>query len=86
MGSLDPGKILGLHHHAEDAEFYYVLSGRAKVTVEEELIDAEPGTAIYIPVAAKHSILNDGEEKFVFLYGLNADTRRYVYDISKDEV
>jgi mannose-6-phosphate isomerase-like protein (cupin superfamily) len=59
-----------------------VLSGNAKVTVDDEEIDAAPGTAIYIPVASKHKILNDGEEKFVFIYGLNADTRRYVYDES----
>ncbi|UCD45935.1 MAG: cupin domain-containing protein [Candidatus Bathyarchaeota archaeon] len=80
VGSLDPGKILGLHHHPEDAEFYYVLSGSAKVTVDDEEIDATPGTAIYIPAAAKHRILNDGGEKFVFVYGLNAGTRRHVYD------
>ena len=86
LGRLEPGKILGLHHHKDDAEFYYVLEGRAKVTVEDELIDATPGTAIYIPVAAKHSILNDGKEKFVFLYGLNADPRRYTYDITIDQV
>ena len=36
VGSLDPGRILDLHHHQEDAEFYYVLSGNAKVTVDEE--------------------------------------------------
>jgi len=86
LGSLPPGKILGLHHHADDAEFYYVLSGRAKVTVDDEEIDATPGTAIYIPVASKHSILNHSDEDFVFLYGLNADTRRYTYDITVDEV
>jgi mannose-6-phosphate isomerase-like protein (cupin superfamily) len=40
-----------------------VLSGRAKVTVDDEEIDATPGTAIYIPVASKHKILNDGGEK-----------------------
>ena len=74
-----------MHNHPEDAEFYYVLSGTAKVTVDEEEIDATPNTAIYIPVAAKHKILNDGEEKFVFLYGLNADTRRYVYDVPLKE-
>lgn len=85
VGSLDPGRILGLHHHEEDAEFYYVLSGRAKVTVDDEEIDATPGTAIYIPVAAKHKILNDGGEKFVFVYGLNAETRRYVYDESLND-
>jgi len=85
LGSLDPGKILDLHHHPEDAEFYYVLEGEAEVTVDEELIDATPGTAIYIPAAAKHKIVNDGDEKFVFLYGLNSDTRRYVYDVPLKE-
>ena len=85
LGSLDPGKVLDLHNHPEDAEFYYVLSGTAKVTVDEEEIDATPDTAIYIPAAAKHKILNDGEEKFVFLYGLNADTRRDVYDVPLPE-
>ena len=85
LGSLDPGKILDLHHHPEDAEFYYVLEGDAKVTVDEEVIDATPGTAIYIPAAAKHKIVNDGDEKFVFLYGLNSDTRRYVYDVPLKE-
>ncbi|MBN2336196.1 cupin domain-containing protein [Candidatus Bathyarchaeota archaeon] len=85
LGRLDPGKVLDLHHHQEDAEFYYVLEGNAKVTIDEELIDATPGTAIYIPVAAKHKIVNDSDEKFVFLYGLNAETRRYVYDVPLKE-
>jgi mannose-6-phosphate isomerase-like protein (cupin superfamily) len=80
IGELDPGRVLGLHHHVGDAEFYYVLSGRATVTVGDEEIDATPGTAIYIPPSAKHKILNDGKEKFVMVYGLNAPTRRYVWD------
>lgn len=80
VGELDPGRVLGLHHHVGDAEFYYVLSGRATITVEEKEIDATPGTAIYIPPSAKHKILNDGKEKFVMVYGLNAPTRRYVWD------
>ena len=80
VGELDPGRVLGLHHHVGDAEFYYVLSGRATITVEDKEIDAAPGTAIYIPPSAKHKILNDGKEKFVMVYGLNAPTRRYVWD------
>jgi mannose-6-phosphate isomerase-like protein (cupin superfamily) len=80
VGELDPGRVLGLHHHVGDAEFYYVLSGRATITVEEKEINATPGTAIYIPPSAKHKILNDGKEKFVMVYGLNAPTRRYVWD------
>jgi len=80
FGELPPGKVLGLHHHVGDAEFYYVLSGRAKVTVEDLEVDATPGTAIYIPPDAKHSIVNESREKFVILYGLNAPTRRFVWD------
>jgi mannose-6-phosphate isomerase-like protein (cupin superfamily) len=80
VGELEPGRILGLHHHVGDAEFYYVLSGRATITVGDKEVDATPGTAIYIPPSAKHKILNDGKEKFVMVYGLNAPTRRYVWD------
>jgi mannose-6-phosphate isomerase-like protein (cupin superfamily) len=80
LGELPSGKILGLHHHEDDAEFYYVISGRATITLDDKEIDATPGTAIYIPKGAKHRILNDGDEKFVMLYGLNAPTRRYVWD------
>jgi mannose-6-phosphate isomerase-like protein (cupin superfamily) len=71
---------LGLHHHVGDAEFYYVLSGRAKVTVGDLEVDASPGTAIYIPESAPHMIENDGDENFVMVYGLNAPTRRFVWD------
>jgi oxalate decarboxylase/phosphoglucose isomerase-like protein (cupin superfamily) len=85
VGELPPGKILGLHHHVGDAEFYYVISGRATVTVEDMEIDATPGTAIYIPESAKHMIVNDGDETFVMVYGLNAPTRRYVWDQELDE-
>ncbi|MFH0850448.1 MAG: cupin domain-containing protein [Candidatus Bathyarchaeota archaeon] len=80
LGELPPGRVLGLHHHVGDAEFYYVLSGRAKVTVEDMEVDATPGTAIYIPPSAKHSIVNDGTENFVMVYGLDAPTRRFVWD------
>jgi len=80
IGELNPGRTLGLHHHVDDAEFYYVISGRAKVTVEDLEIDATPGTAIYIPPSPTHKLVNDGDEKFILIYGLNAPTRRYVWD------
>ena len=80
VGELSPGKHLGLHHHEDDDEFYYVIGGRAKVTVDDEEIDAYPGTAIFMPAKSKHRIINDGKEKFVFVYGLNAPTRRYTWD------
>jgi len=81
IGELDPGRVLDLHHHVGDAEFYYVIGGRAKVTVEDLEIDATPGTAIYIPPSAKHKIVNDSDEKFIMIYGLNASTRRFVFPI-----
>src|SRR3990170_5480817 len=58
VGELYPGRRLGLHHHEDDDEFYYVISGRAKVTVDDEEIDAYPGTAIFMPAKSKHQIIN----------------------------
>jgi mannose-6-phosphate isomerase-like protein (cupin superfamily) len=71
IAELDPGDIHYLHHHEKEAEFYYVVSGSAKVTVDEEEIAATPGTLIYMPPGTKHKIVNDGKETFVIMWGFN---------------
>ena len=36
IAELDPGEVHLLHYHPKEAELYYVLSGYAKVRVENE--------------------------------------------------
>ena len=57
-----------IHLHTDAAEFYYVVAGRAKFTVGDQVIDGTPGTSMYMPVGLPHAIQT--EDSFVeVLYG-----------------
>ncbi|RAL00709.1 cupin domain-containing protein [Aspergillus ibericus CBS 121593] len=55
------------HRHAQ-AELYYVLKGRATVTIDGHPHHVEKGTAVFIPGDAEHSVVNDGDQEFEWLY------------------
>ena len=55
-----PGEGPPLHVHPEQDEFIYVLDGTFTVRLEEELIDAEPGSFIFIPRGTPHTWKNAG--------------------------
>lgn len=61
------GESLKAHRHSEP-ENYYTLSGRGVVTVEDQAIAVEAGTAIYIPGHAEHQIENIEAEDLLILY------------------
>ena len=63
MGILElaPGAIYSAHAHPAP-ELYYVMSGSARWTVNEDTFDAEPGTAIYHAPDALHRMINTGDE------------------------
>jgi oxalate decarboxylase/phosphoglucose isomerase-like protein (cupin superfamily) len=71
IAKLDPGKIHLLHHHEGASELYYVLKGKGKFTVDEEVFDATPGTGIYMPPGTKHRIENVGEVTLEFFFAYN---------------
>lgn len=45
-----------------------MLKGKARVNVGDEWIDADEGTEIFIPKGMNHSVVNNGDEDFEFLY------------------
>ena len=63
MGVLElaPGAIYSAHAHPAP-ELYYVMSGTARWTVNEDTFDVEPGTAIYHAPEALHRMINTGDE------------------------
>jgi quercetin dioxygenase-like cupin family protein len=52
---LKPGSRLEPHRH-DSHEFYYLLSGRAVMTIEAESQEVGPGDLVHIPRNAVHSI------------------------------
>jgi mannose-6-phosphate isomerase-like protein (cupin superfamily) len=70
---MDPGMTHPLHLHAASAEFYYVLSGKALVTLGDTSVPAGPGTGMYIPCGMPHAISTDeqSDEAVELLYSFS---------------
>ena len=62
-----PGSRLSYQRHAQRAEHWYVVSGRALVTLDGLDIGVNAGEAIDIPVGGAHRIMNFGNETLVFI-------------------
>jgi mannose-6-phosphate isomerase-like protein (cupin superfamily) len=55
------------HFHPQTEEIYYILAGRGRMRIGDELHDVGPGDAIAIPPGAVHQIANTGGEELKFL-------------------
>jgi mannose-6-phosphate isomerase-like protein (cupin superfamily) len=42
------------HHHDDEDEFFYVVSGRFLIDLEDRTIDLAPGQAVVIPKGVQH--------------------------------
>jgi mannose-6-phosphate isomerase len=62
-----PGKRLSYQKHSKRAEHWFVVSGQAKVTLDDHEIIVTAGNAIDIPIGAAHRVENDGAEVLVFI-------------------
>jgi mannose-6-phosphate isomerase-like protein (cupin superfamily) len=60
------GSFVGEHHHADDEEVFFIISGQGVMNVdgEEKLIG--PGSAVLTLSGSTHSIRNDGPEELRF--------------------
>jgi mannose-6-phosphate isomerase len=62
-----PGKRLSYQKHAQRAEHWVVVAGKAKVTLDDRDIIVNPGEAIDIAIGAAHRVENPGDETLVFI-------------------
>lgn len=62
-----PGKRLSYQKHAQRAEHWYVVQGRALMTLDGREIELGPGEAIDIAIGAAHRIENPGEDRLIFI-------------------
>jgi mannose-6-phosphate isomerase len=62
-----PGKRLSYQKHSKRAEHWFVVSGTAKVTLDDQEITVRAGEAIDIPVTSAHRVENAGAEPLVFI-------------------
>lgn len=82
IAEIPPGESLLLHHH-EPEETYYVISGNGHMQIDDSESDVCPGSTIYIPPNAKHSIRCTGKEPLVFIFTFARDSFdqiTYIFD------
>jgi mannose-6-phosphate isomerase-like protein (cupin superfamily) len=62
-----PGKRLSLQRHGLREEHWYILSGQALVTRNQDKIQLKKGEAVDIPQGAVHRIENIGSSNVTFI-------------------
>ncbi len=61
-GTVKAGYALGGATHEED-EIYYILSGKGKLQLDDEIIDVYGGQVIFIPAGCFHALDNRGSDE-----------------------
>jgi mannose-6-phosphate isomerase-like protein (cupin superfamily) len=61
------GKRLSYQKHAQRAEHWVVVSGTAKVTLDDKELIVLAGEAIDIEIGSAHRVENPGEDLLVFI-------------------
>jgi quercetin dioxygenase-like cupin family protein len=66
----DPGEGPPLHVPRDEDEFIYILEGRFRVKLGDELIEAAPGSFVFIPRGTPHTWQNVGDARARFFAGV----------------
>lgn len=53
-----PGHKLSLQYHNKRSEIWYIESGFAKVTIDDDILKMTDGSSINIPIKASHRVEN----------------------------
>ena len=69
LNCFEPGQSQPVHAHAGADKFYYVVSGRARITVGEESREVGPGVVVWAPAEVPHGV-DETLERTVLLVGI----------------
>lgn len=61
------GEATAAHYHPQAEEIYYLLEGRGRMQIEDEIREVGPGDAIAIPPGQRHQITTISAEPLRFL-------------------
>ncbi len=63
---MEPGGGMPKHTNTVEHE-QYVLAGRARIGIGDDVVDVESGSVVYIPAGTPHWYTVEGDEQFEFL-------------------
>ena len=64
---VNPGAALSLQSHVHRAEHWVVVSGTAKVTIDDDVKLVSENQSVYIPLGVKHRLENPGKTPMVLI-------------------
>lgn len=64
---ITPGKRLSYQRHRRRAEHWYIVAGRARVTLDDVVHERGVGDTIEVPRGGWHRVENPGREPLVFI-------------------
>ncbi len=62
-----PGHKLSLQSHRYRAEHWVIVKGKARVTLDDEVLDLQVNQSVYIPIGAKHRLENESATESLHL-------------------
>lgn len=62
-----PGQRLSLQYHRHRAENWVIIAGEGEVTLNEQNIKVGAGDHVFIPLGARHRVLNSSDEALKIL-------------------
>lgn len=62
-----PGKLSPKHYHKIFEESYYILKGKARVTIDDREVFLSPGQTLLIMPGEVHQLFNDGPDTLELL-------------------
>jgi quercetin dioxygenase-like cupin family protein len=69
LNCFEPGQSQKVHAHAGADKFYYVCTGRARLTVGEEIREVVEGEIVWAPAGVPHGVV-EALERTVLLVGI----------------
>lgn len=60
--TIEPDRQISYQSHAKRSEHWTIVRGRGEVILDDRVIAVQPGSHVFIPVAAKHRLRNTGTE------------------------
>ncbi len=59
---LQPGVSIGLHQHKDDEEYYYIISGKGMMILDEKEYEVKAGDVTAVYPGGKHGLENNSSE------------------------
>jgi mannose-6-phosphate isomerase-like protein (cupin superfamily) len=76
-----PRLIAPPHLHRSDDEAWYVLEGTLHVRVGQEVVEANAGSAVFVPRGTPHAYWNPGPGPLRYLLVMTANIYRLIQEI-----